>query len=266
MLHKYFEDISSELERKSQSVREYFKTHKPSAGANREGMVASFLEDYLPNRYAISSGLILSKGGDFSNQADIIVADKMSNSPLFGENNEKIWLAEAVYSLIEVKTQLTPSTLRDSLDKCQRFKSLPRDFASDFGRQNIKESLFVLWAFEGPSPETIKQHVESELANIPRDKQPDFIVVPGSTLVRAGHYYEISKLGQEQSLHRSQVLAKFGGNADLALRPGFEVNELGGNTLLAWLVWYSSWLHAAGERRAALDNYVPQDLIWGRVV
>jgi len=266
MLHKYFKDISSELERKSQSVREYFKTHKPSAGTNREGMVASFLEEYLPDKYAISSGLILSKDGDFSNQADIIVADKMSNAPLFGEDNEKIWLAEAVYSLIEVKTQLTPSTLRDSLDKCQRFKSLPREYASDFGRQNIKESLFILWAFEGPSPEKIKENVELELAKIPRVKQPDFIVVPGSTLVRAGHYYELSKLGQENSQHRAQKLTEFGGNVNLALGSGFEVNELKENTLLAWLVWYSSWLHAAGERRAALNSYVPQDLIWGRVV
>ncbi|GAB0153229.1 DUF6602 domain-containing protein [Marinobacterium sp. BA1] len=266
MLHKYFEDISSELERKSQSVREYFKTHKPSAGANREGMVASFLENYLPDKYAISSGLILSKGGEFSNQADIIVADKMSNSPLFGEDNEKIWLVEAVYSLIEIKTQLTPSTLRDSLEKCRRFKSLPREYASDFGRQNIKESLFVLWAFEGPSPEKIKENVAQELAKIPRNEQPDFIIVPGSTMVRAGHYYELSKLGQENSQHRAKILARFAGDTDLALGSGFEVNELKGNALLAWLVWFSSWLHAAGERRAALDNYVPQDLIWGRVV
>ncbi|WP_275288637.1 DUF6602 domain-containing protein [Halomonas elongata] len=266
MLHKYFEDISSELERKSQAVREYFRTHKPSAGANREGMVASFLEEYLPDKYAISSGLILSKDGDFSNQADIIVADRMSNAPLFGEDNEKIWLVESVYSLIEVKTQLTPSTLRDSLEKCQKFKSLPREYASDFGRQNIKESLFVLWAFEGPSSGKIKENLEVELAGVPHDKRPDFIVVPGSTLVRAGHYYELSKLGQESSPHRAQTLAEFGGNVELALGTGFEVNELKGNTLLAWLVWYSSWLHAAGERRASLNNYVPQDLIWGQVV
>ncbi|HRH76902.1 MAG TPA: hypothetical protein PK129_06090 [Cellvibrionaceae bacterium] len=266
MLHKYFEDIGSQLERKSQSVREYFKTHKPSAGSNREGMVASFLEAYLPEKFAISSGLILSKDGEFSNQADIVVADRMSNSPLFGGDNEKIWLVESVYSLIEVKTQLTPTTLRDSLEKCKKFKSLPREYASDFGRQKIRESLFVLWAFEGPSPEKIKENVAQELAHIPRDMQPDFIVVPGSTIVRSGHYYELSLLGQENTQYRAHKLASVGGSVDLVLGAGFEVGELKGNTLLAWLVWYTSWLQAAGERRAALDSYVPKDLIWGRVV
>ncbi len=266
MLNKYFEDISSELERKSQSIRDYFATHKPSAGANREGMVASSLSTYLPSKYEVSSGLILSKSGEFSNQADIIIADKMSNAPLFGSDSEKIWLVESVYSLIEVKTQLTPTTLRDSLEKCIKFKSLAREYASDFGRQNIKESLFVLWSFEGPKPEIIKTHIESELANIPREYQPDFIIVPGSTLVRSGHYYELSKLGQVDSAHRAELLASVGGNINAILGSGYQVNEFGSNTLLAWLVWFSSWLHAAGERRAALNNYVPQELIWGREV
>jgi hypothetical protein len=263
MLHKYFQDISVELERKSKSVGDYFATHKPSAGSNREGMVASFLSEYLPKKYAISSGLILSKSGVFSKQADIIVADKMSNAPLFGESKEKIWLVESVYSLIEVKTQFTPSNLRDSLEKCKRFKSLPREY-SDLGRQNIQDSLFVLWAFEGPSSERIKENIQTELQKIPTDKQPDFIIIPGSTLVSAGQYYKFTILGREDTAYRAQKLAEAEGNIKSLLGSGFEVYELKGNTLLAWLVWYSSWLHAAGERRASLDNYVPKDMIWGR--
>ncbi len=265
-MHKYFADISEELNNKSNKIRDYFATHKPSAGSNREGLVAAFLEEYLPKKYAISSGLILSKNGCFSNQADIIVADQMSNAPLFGENNEKIWLVESVYSLIEVKTQLTPTTLKDSFEKCRKFKELTRSYASDFGRQNIKESLFVLWAFNAPNPQTAKQNIENELQNIPREQQPDFIVVPGSFLVRAGHYYELSKLGQPSSEHRRQLLAKHGGNLAQALGRGFECAVMKENCLLAWLVWFSSWLHAAGERRAPLNEYVPKDLIWGQIV
>lgn len=255
MLHKYFQYISVELERKSQSIRDYFATHKPSAGTNREGVVASFLSEYLPKKYAISSGLILSKSGVFSKQADIIVADKMSNVPLFGESKEKIWLVESVYSLIEVKTQFTPSNLRDSLEKCERFKSLPREY-SDWGRQNIQDSLFVLWAFEGPSPERIKEIIRTEVPKIPADKQPDFIIIPGSTIVSAGQYYEFATLGREGSTYRAQKLVEAEGNIKSLLGSGFKVYELKGNTLLAWLAWYSSWLHAAGERRASLLNYV----------
>lgn len=262
-MHKYFADISEELNRKSNKIKDYFATHKPSAGANREGLVANFLEEYLPKKFSISSGLILSSEGCFSNQADIIVADHMSNAPLFGENNEKLWLVESVYSLIEVKTQLTPTTIKDSFEKCRKFKRLKRNYAADFGRQNIKESLFVLWSFNAPTPQKAKENIEAELKNIPREEQPDFIIVPGSILVAGGHYYELVTLGQPSTALYSQKLAQFGGNIDAALGKGHTFNILGENSLLAWLTWFSSWLHAAGERRAPLNEYVPKELIWG---
>jgi hypothetical protein len=58
-------------------------------------------------------------------------------------------------------------------------------------------------------------------------------------------------------------LANAGGNLDAALGSRFKAYFLGENTLLAWLIWFSSWLHAVGERRAPLNMYVPEEFIWG---
>ena len=265
-INKYFANVTKELLNKSEEIKDFFASHRPTAGTNRESKVANLLQEYLPTRYEIGSGLILSKDGEFSNQADVIIADKMSNSPLFASEKEKIWLVESVYSLIEVKTQLTPSTLTDSLEKCRRFKTLPRVYASDFGRQNVKESIFVLWSFEGPSAETIKNNYIELTNNIPVNELPDFIIVPGSTIIVAGQYYEMTVLGQPNSQRRRELIEKHGNDINQLLGEGYLLYNLGEDTLLAFLIWITSWLHSAGERRADLVQYVPREHIWGKNV
>ncbi len=65
-IHEYFADIAEELNRKSDSIRKHFASHHPSAGRNREKLVADFLRAYLPKAYGIDTGLILAPTGKFS--------------------------------------------------------------------------------------------------------------------------------------------------------------------------------------------------------
>ncbi len=204
----------------------------------------------------------MSKDGEFSNQADIVVTDKLNNAPLFPSAAEPIWLVESVYALIEVKTQLSPTTLKDSIKKCQRFKELNRNFY-ELTQQNIYESLFVLWAFESPSSDTVGKNIRDAYKEIPIKLRPDFIVVPGGIVCRSGSYYEISKLGQENSNHRKNLIERYGNNINVVLLEGLEIEDLGDNSILAFIVWFSSWLQAAGGRNQLLTNYLPDNTIFG---
>ncbi len=168
MLHEYFGHIAEELHRKSERVRVDFATHKPSAGHNREAIVGDFLRGYLPKACGVGTGLIVSKSGQFSNQADLVIVDHLYNAPLYGASPESIWLAESIFALIEVKTSLSPSTLGDAIKKCRRFKTLPREFADTFGKQKVFDSLFILWAFEAPEPATVKANLVSAFKEVPR--------------------------------------------------------------------------------------------------
>lgn len=264
-LPDYFSDISAQLCIESERIRNFFSSHRPTAGENREDLVAKFLSNHLPKKFGISSGLIVSKEGQFSNQADVIISDQINNAPLFSTSAQPIWLVESVFSLIEVKTQLTPSTLKDSVEKCRKFKLLNRDYSS-LAQQNITESLFVLWAFEGPKPETAKINIESAFKDVPQSERPDFIIVPGSILVRSGHYYELSTIGQAGSQHREQLRQRHNGNEELLLGNGIEVADLGQNALLAFITWYSSWLLGAGSRSAPLQQYLSSSQVFGSVV
>src|SRR5689334_20939132 len=122
-LPDYLADVARELRAKSGSIRRDFATHRPSAGEIREEIVSGFLHDHLPTRYGVSSGLLFSHAGQFSREADVLVVDQLNNAPLYGSSRSKLWPVEAVFALLEIKTELTPTQLKDAVAKGRRFKS-----------------------------------------------------------------------------------------------------------------------------------------------
>jgi hypothetical protein len=265
MLKAYFDYLSADLTRESDRIRQFFATHRPSAGTNREDLVAKFLKSHILPTVGVETGLVLSSSGELSSQADIVLVDALSNGPL-GVRPIPLWLIEAVYGVIEVKTQLTPDTLKDSVNKCLRLKGLKTNFADSCGRQKIEETLFCIWSFEASKDLThVKTQISDLLTGIPQREQPDFIVVPGRFLVRGGHYFDISTNGQPNSLYRQMRLKKVGDDPDKLLEPPLEMLDLGVNTLITFLHWLNSWLYAAGPRRPDMVQYYPID-DWGTKV
>lgn len=177
VLPEYLAGVAAEMRLKSTSTRRDFATHRLSAGENREGLVEDFLLNHLPKKFGISTGMVISHDGMFSNQADLVVVDELNNAPLYAATRNKLWMIESVYALIEVKTTLTPEAIEDSIDKCRRFKSMRRDFCNTGEPQRLLDSLFVIWAFDASSPETLKANLLRLLTPLPREEQPDLIVL-----------------------------------------------------------------------------------------
>ena len=115
VLPDYLADVAKEMRAKSTAIRRDFATHRLSAGENREELVKRFLADHLPLRFEVSSGMVVSHNGGFSNQADLVVVDALNNSPLYASSANKLWPVESVLALFEVKTSLGPGELRDSI-------------------------------------------------------------------------------------------------------------------------------------------------------
>ena len=101
--------------------------HKGEKGRNREHGFAMFLRDYLPEKYGIATGEIIPfKGAAPSPQCDIIIYDKLA-FPVIGKSTLVQQVPyEGVYSVIEVKSQITASALKDSLAKFTAIRQLPR--------------------------------------------------------------------------------------------------------------------------------------------
>jgi uncharacterized protein DUF6602 len=266
ILPEYLSDVARDMRAKSAAIRRDFASHRLSAGENREDLVSEFLVNHLPRKFGVSSGMVISHDGLFSNQADLVVVDEQNNAPLYAAARNKLWPVEAVYALIEVKTTLHPADLEDAIAKGRKFKALKRRFCEAGQVQRIADSLFVIWAFDSAATATVKANLVVALAGIPRSEQPDLIVVPDRFVARAGSYLEIARLGQANSPHRAQLHAQHGSNLEPLFPEPAEVGELGENALMAWYVWFDSWLRQAGSRLTDPLAYLPPDQTYGRVV
>jgi len=267
VLPEYLSDVAKEMRAKSAAIRRDFATHRLSAGENREDLVEKFLTNHLPRKFGVSSGMVFSHDGIFSHQADLVVVDAFNNSPLYATSNNSLWPVEAVYALVEVKTNLNPADLKDSVVKGRKFKTLQRRYCTAGQDPRITDSLFVIWGFDCPSSSTFKENLLAALSDVPRKEQPDLIVVPDRIVARSGTYLELSRLGQPNSPHRVQLQAQYGAKLEETLLPEpAEVWNLGENSLLAWYVWFDSWLRQAGSRLTNLADYLPPAQIFGRAV
>ena len=260
---EYMRDVVDEMNRKSAALRRDYAQHKPSAGTNREDLVANFLRNHLPERFGVSTGLVISHDGMFSNEADLVIFDKPNNSPLYPDVQKKLWPVEALYALIEVKSQLNPRDLQDAISKFRKFKRLQRLFRHVKDNQSITDSLAILWSFDCSSPVTLKKNLTDALESVPLSERPDFVVVPSKLVAKSGSYLEISKLGQPNSPHRNRLIEQYGNDLSGLLPNVVEVDNLGENSLMAWYVWFDSWLRQAGARFPDPIEYLPKNMIWG---
>src|SRR5690625_2022179 len=103
VLDNYYSCLSKDLKYKSEHIRNAFSSHNPSVGENREVIIGEFLKEHLLSAFVVDTGLILSKDGKFSNQADLIVYDRLYNATLYLTMKNKLFLAESIYAMIELK-------------------------------------------------------------------------------------------------------------------------------------------------------------------
>jgi hypothetical protein len=264
-LSTYLADVAREMRAQSAAIRRDFATHRPSAGSNREDIVERFLAGHLPKRFGVSTGLVISAEGEFSNQADLVVVDDFNNAPLYPNARNRLWPVEAVAAFVEVKTMLNAAETSDAVAKARRFKTLGRTFCNAGGTQRIVDSLFVLWGFDAPSFDTFKSNLTAALVGVPLSEQPDLVIVPDRLVARCGSYLELSKLGQPTSQHRADLHATHGSDLSSLLPGSNEVAELGENSLLAGFVWLDSWLRQAGSRLVDPIRYLPSDIAPTRI-
>lgn len=101
--------------------------HRGERGRQRENGLLTFLRETLPSAYGVGTGEILPYlGRSASPQCDVIIYDHL-NMPILGKKNavQQIPL-EAVYAVIECKSQLDATALKDAASKFRKIRALPR--------------------------------------------------------------------------------------------------------------------------------------------
>lgn len=102
-------------------------THPGDKGDNREEILRDFLREHLPAKYGVLKGQIISKDGEISHSADVIVYDAV-NCPVLYQARTAVVPVEGVYGIIEVKSRLSKTEIVDAMVKIADFKRMaPRD-------------------------------------------------------------------------------------------------------------------------------------------
>lgn len=158
--------------------------HHGEAGEEIEQILIEFLNKYLPKRFRASSGFILDSNNQISKQCDVIVYDHLLSPIYRASNNVLILPNHHVAAVIEVKSKLNKSQLKDALDKIQIAKSLNKpeptsfDLPSTGSPLKTYKTLGVVFAFDSETMlETIGDNLTEMHKLIDSNHWIDFVIV-----------------------------------------------------------------------------------------
>jgi len=118
-------------------AREQAKGHKAQTfhGDVGEAECRKWLKNFLPKRYGVTSGYVVSPGLPSTEKVphfDVIIYDRLESPILWAEDNpdssgqgkSRALPVEYVYSVLEVKSAFKPSTVRDAINHLAELRPL----------------------------------------------------------------------------------------------------------------------------------------------
>ncbi len=115
------EVLQVKLELSSASI-----THDGVMGDVNEKHFIEALRNYLPNRYAVDSAIVIDSNGQTSDQIDIVIFDKQYTPTLLDQHDHRFVPAEAVYGVMEVKPTINKKYLEYAGAKAESVRCLER--------------------------------------------------------------------------------------------------------------------------------------------
>ena len=127
-LHDAFDQLQQELEAKLRASAIAF--HPDAKGDNAELNWVAMLRDFLPQRYCVDPAFIIDVNGDASEQIDIAIYDSQYSPLLFRHAGSLYIPAESVYAVLEVKPELSKTTIEYAGKKIASVRRLQRTSAN----------------------------------------------------------------------------------------------------------------------------------------
>lgn len=153
ILYRYFKDSANVL------LAEYKRSKGQEASANigynRELFCNKFLARVLPPRLTVRRGEIWDSQGNRTGQLEVVILRDDTPSLTFGEADT--FLAEGVFAIVEVKSNLTTTKLQEALATLRRAKalSLSSGGAMITAGPVLNRPLRCIFAYEGAAWKTL---------------------------------------------------------------------------------------------------------------
>ena len=113
--------LLKQLEMSSTSI-----THNGTIGEVNEQYFINIIRQYLPDRYAVDTGIVVDSEGKTSDQIDVIVFDNQYTPTLLDQQNHRFIPAESVYAIFEVKPHIDKIYMEYAGSKAESVRLLKR--------------------------------------------------------------------------------------------------------------------------------------------
>ncbi len=117
------EDIAKKLKIDFDGITKQIE-HNGVKGSAREDLLKDYLKKLLPEKYSITSGIIIDNNQNQSKQQDFIIHDAFNCPSFFKTESNSILPIESVYATIEIKSTLDYSTLEQSVKNVESVRKL----------------------------------------------------------------------------------------------------------------------------------------------
>jgi len=101
-LTELLSEVGAEVERNLSAARKLI-AHSSEKGAATEEIWRMLMRKHLPARYQVDTGFIVDSNDTFSEQMDIVISDRQYSPLVFELGSRRIFPAESVYAVFEVK-------------------------------------------------------------------------------------------------------------------------------------------------------------------
>jgi hypothetical protein len=155
VLYEYFRTAAETLRAKFAQTGTFGAS--ANAGAAREVLVSNFLREVVPPHLTVESGEIWDSEGNKSGQLDIVLArNDVPRLPLGAGSRASAFIAEGVYAVVEVKSNLTADAMAEDLAKLKRVADLKiRASTVFYVGESIDRPIRVAFGFGGAKFDTL---------------------------------------------------------------------------------------------------------------
>jgi len=162
LLYSYFDDTAqillNEFQRSSQ------QTSPTTLGRNREFFCSEFLSKVLPLKLSVKKGEIWDSQNNRTGQLDIIVV--RDDCPCLHIGSDDIYLAEGIFAVIEVKSNLTTTKLQEAANTLSQVEALSiSGGATIYSPPVLNRPLRIVFSYSGATWETLRNYLTETSLN-----------------------------------------------------------------------------------------------------
>lgn len=119
-------------------------SHTGTRGSLAENLLRELIREFLPQRWAVGTGFIMSADRKRSNQVDVLVYDQLTTSPIYRDGELVILSPGAAHVAIEVKSYLNKEEIGKAYNNIWSVKTVdPKVMGLIFGYDGVQMKTFV---------------------------------------------------------------------------------------------------------------------------